>query len=190
MSEHRAEPVGGPLIFSTDSPRFLVMFLGLWVLILALPVCNSESGRFQVSPTATRGASGLPLTSSPAPRWRAAVTAIAILAYILNKGKYHPLVRPALLDQRPRLLDGRSGDHHRCGSLVGDLAHPARWIPGHGELQLELGVARGGPVRHGLRRRAVDRARSGLPREVGGHIQELGPRGLSPRPVSSSTTRR
>ena len=33
MSEHRAEPVGGPLIFNRFT-KFLVMFLGLWVLIL------------------------------------------------------------------------------------------------------------------------------------------------------------
>jgi Ni/Fe-hydrogenase subunit HybB-like protein len=33
MSEHRAEPVGGPLVFNRFT-KFLVMFLGLWVLIL------------------------------------------------------------------------------------------------------------------------------------------------------------
>jgi Ni/Fe-hydrogenase subunit HybB-like protein len=95
MSEHRAEPVGGPVIFNRFT-KFLVMFLGLWVLILAY--------RFA---TGIGTVSGL-TDGYPWGIWIAfdVVTgtalacggyAIAILAYILNKGKYHPLVRPALL---------------------------------------------------------------------------------------------
>ena len=95
MSEHRAEPVGGPLIFNRFT-KFLVMFLGLWVLILAY--------RFA---TGIGTVSGL-TDGYPWGIWIAfdVVTgtalacggyAIAILAYILNKGKYHPLVRPAIL---------------------------------------------------------------------------------------------
>jgi Ni/Fe-hydrogenase subunit HybB-like protein len=95
MSEHHAEPVGGPLIFNRFT-KFLVIFLGLWVLILAY--------RFA---TGIGTVSGL-TDGYPWGIWIAfdVVTgtalacggyAIAILAYILNKGKYHPLVRPALL---------------------------------------------------------------------------------------------
>jgi len=95
MSEHRAEPVGGPVIFNRFT-KFLVMFLGLWVLILAY--------RFS---TGIGTVSGL-TDGYPWGIWIAfdVVTgtalacggyAIAILCYILNKGKYHPLVRPALL---------------------------------------------------------------------------------------------
>jgi Ni/Fe-hydrogenase subunit HybB-like protein len=95
MSKHNAEPVGGPVIFNRFT-KFLVMFLGLWVLILAY--------RFT---TGIGTVSGL-TDGYPWGIWIAfdVVTgtalacggyAIAILAYILNKGKYHPLVRPALL---------------------------------------------------------------------------------------------
>ena len=95
MSNHSAEPVGGPIIFNRFT-KFLVMFLGLWVLILAY--------RFA---TGIGTVSGL-TDGYPWGMWIAfdVVTgtalacggyAIAILAYILNKGKYHPLVRPALL---------------------------------------------------------------------------------------------
>jgi len=34
MSDHSVEPVGGPIIFNRFT-RFLAMFLGLWILILA-----------------------------------------------------------------------------------------------------------------------------------------------------------
>ncbi len=93
--KHRAKPVGGPVVFNRFT-KFLVIFLGLWVLILAY--------RFAAGIGAVSG-----LTDGyPWGVWIAfdVVTgtalgcggyAIAILAYILNKGKYHPLVRPALL---------------------------------------------------------------------------------------------
>jgi len=95
MSDHSAQPVGGPIIFNRFT-KFLVMFLGLWVLILAY--------RFA---TGIGTVSGL-TDGYPWGMWIAfdVVTgtalacggyAIAILTYILNKGKYHPLVRPALL---------------------------------------------------------------------------------------------
>ena len=95
MSDHSVEPVGGPIIFNRFT-RFLVMFLGLWVLILAY--------RFA---TGIGTVSGL-TDGYPWGMWIAfdVVTgtalacggyAIALLVYILNKGKYHPLVRPALL---------------------------------------------------------------------------------------------
>ena len=95
MTEHRAQLVGGPLIFNRFT-RFLAMFLGLWVLILLyrfLTGIGTVSGltdgypwgiwiAFDVVTGTALGCGGY---------------AIAILAYILNKGKYHPLVRPALL---------------------------------------------------------------------------------------------
>jgi len=95
MSSHPAEPVGGPIVFNRFT-RFLVIFLGLWVLILAY--------RFA---TGIGTVSGL-TDGYPWGIWIAfdVVTgtalacggyAIAILAYIFNKGKYHPLVRPAIL---------------------------------------------------------------------------------------------
>jgi Ni/Fe-hydrogenase subunit HybB-like protein len=95
MTKHRAEPVGGPVVFNRFT-KFLVIFLGVWVLILAY--------RFA---TGIGTVSGL-TDGYPWGVWIAfdVVTgtalacggyAIAILAYILNKGKYHPLVRPALL---------------------------------------------------------------------------------------------
>jgi len=95
MSDHSAQPVGGPIIFNRFT-RFLAIFLGLWVLILAY--------RFA---TGIGTVSGL-TDGYPWGIWIAfdVVTgtalacggyAIAILCYILNKGKYHPLVRPAIL---------------------------------------------------------------------------------------------
>ncbi len=127
MSEHHAEPVGGPLIFNRFT-KFLVMFLGLWVLILAY--------RFA---TGIGTVSGL-TDGYPWGIWIAfdVVTgtalacggyAIAILAYILNKGKYHPLVRPALLTSALGYSMAARGDHHRRRSLVGHLADPAGRVP-------------------------------------------------------------
>jgi Ni/Fe-hydrogenase subunit HybB-like protein len=94
MSHAKATPVGGPLL--TRPYRWLLAFLGLWVVILAW--------RFYAGIGAVSG-----LTDGyPWGIWIAfdVVTgtalacggySIAILAYILNKGKYHPVVRPALL---------------------------------------------------------------------------------------------
>ncbi len=95
MSEHRAEPVGGPIFFNRFT-KFLGLFLCLWLVILLYrflvgigPVSGLTDGypwgiwiAFDVVTGTALACGGY---------------AIAILAYILNKGKYHPLVRPALL---------------------------------------------------------------------------------------------
>ncbi|MCP4901750.1 MAG: Ni/Fe-hydrogenase cytochrome b subunit [bacterium] len=94
MAHQHASAVGGPLL--TRSYRFLLAFIGLWLLILLW--------RFSAGIGAVSG-----LTDGyPWGIWIAfdVVTgtalacggyAIAILCYILNRGQYHPLVRPALL---------------------------------------------------------------------------------------------
>jgi Ni/Fe-hydrogenase subunit HybB-like protein len=95
MSEHRAEPVGGPLVFNRFT-KFLVMFLGLWVLILLyrfLTGIGTVSGLTDGYPWGIWIAFDVVTGTALA----CGGYAIAILAYILNKGKYHPLVRPALL---------------------------------------------------------------------------------------------
>lgn len=94
MANHHATAVGGPLL--TKPYRLLLAFLGLWLLILLY--------RFAFGIGAVSG-----LTDGyPWGVWIAfdVVTgtalacggyAIAILCYIMNRGQYHPLVRPALL---------------------------------------------------------------------------------------------
>lgn len=89
-----AQPVGGPLL--TRPYKWLLAFLGLWLIILIW--------RFAAGIGAVSG-----LTDGyPWGLWIAFDVvigtalgcggyAIAILAYILNKGKYHPIVRPAIL---------------------------------------------------------------------------------------------
>jgi len=89
-----AQPVGGPLL--TRPYKWLLAFLGLWLVILIW--------RFAAGIGAVSG-----LTDGyPWGLWIAFDVvigtalgcggyAIAILAYILNKGKYHPVVRPAIL---------------------------------------------------------------------------------------------
>ena len=50
--------------------------------------------------------------------------AVALLVYILNKGEYHPLVRPAVLDQPARLRPGGARRHRRPRPLLGPLEDP------------------------------------------------------------------
>lgn len=94
MSNHEALPVGGPLL--TRPMKFLLGFLFFWAAILIY--------RFSVGIGPVSGLSD----GYPWGIWIAfdVVTgtalacggyAVAILCYILNKGKYHPLVRPAIL---------------------------------------------------------------------------------------------
>jgi Ni/Fe-hydrogenase subunit HybB-like protein len=89
-----AQPVGGPLL--TRFYKFLLAILGVWVIVLIW--------RFAAGIGAVSG-----LTDGyPWGIWIAfdVVTgtalgcggyAIAILCYIMNRGQYHPLVRPAIL---------------------------------------------------------------------------------------------
>ncbi len=95
MTEHHAEPVGGPVIFNRFT-RFLVIFLGIWVLIL---LYRFATGIGTVSGLTDGYPWGIWIAFDVVTGTALACGgyAIAILAYILNKGKYHPLVRPALL---------------------------------------------------------------------------------------------
>jgi len=94
MSHHKAVPVGGPLM--TRGPRVL-----LFVFMVAVAIII---WRFAVGLGASTGLND----GYPWGIWIAfdVVTgtalacggyAVALLVYILNKGKYHPLVRPAIL---------------------------------------------------------------------------------------------
>jgi Ni/Fe-hydrogenase subunit HybB-like protein len=95
MSSHQAQPVGGPIITGRFT-KFLVIFLGLWVLILLyrfLTGIGTVSGLTDGYPWGIWIAFDVVTGTALA----CGGYAIAILAYILNKGKYHPVVRPALL---------------------------------------------------------------------------------------------
>lgn len=94
MAQHEALPVGGPLM--TRPFKLLLGFLFFWAILLIY--------RFAVGIGPVSGLSD----GYPWGIWIAfdVVTgtalacggyAVAILCYILNKGKYHPLVRPAIL---------------------------------------------------------------------------------------------
>jgi len=94
MAHADATPVGGPLM--TKTYKILLALLGAWFILLIY--------RFAVGIGPVSGLSD----GYPWGIWIAfdVVTgtalacggyAVAILAYILNKGKYHPLVRPAIL---------------------------------------------------------------------------------------------
>ena len=94
MSEHKATPVGGPLLTRTTGTLLVIFLVGLALTIW----------RFAVGLGPSTGLSD----GYPWGIWIAfdVVTgtalacggyAIALLVYIFNRGKYHPLVRPALL---------------------------------------------------------------------------------------------
>ncbi len=94
MAHPEASPVGGPLL--TRPFKFLLFFLSIWGVVLLW--------RFAAGIGAVSGLSD----GYPWGIWIAfdVVTgtalacggyAVAILCYIFNKGKYHPLVRPAIL---------------------------------------------------------------------------------------------
>jgi len=95
MSEHTAEPVGGPIIFNRFT-KFLAIFLGLWVLIL---IYRFATGIGTVSGLTDGYPWGIWIAFDVVTGTALACGgyAIAILCYIFNKGKYHPLVRPAIL---------------------------------------------------------------------------------------------
>ncbi len=92
--KHHAQPVGGPLL--TKPFRLLLLAVGVWLILLLW--------RYAAGLGAVTGLSD----GYPWGIWIAfdVVTgtalacggySIAIICYILNRGKYHPLVRPALL---------------------------------------------------------------------------------------------
>ena len=94
MAHTQAEPIGGPLL--TKGFKLILGILGVWLILLIWryavglgPVTGLTDGypwgiwiAFDVVTGTALACGGY---------------AIAILTYILNKGKYHPLVRPALL---------------------------------------------------------------------------------------------
>ncbi len=95
MASHsHAQPVGGPL--NKKFVTFMVIFLGLWAAVLLYRFIfgiGVVSGLTDYYPWGIWIAFDVVTGTALA----CGGYAIAILCYILNKGKYHPLVRPALL---------------------------------------------------------------------------------------------
>lgn len=89
-----ATPVGGPLL--TRPYKWLLGFLGLWALIL---IWRFAAGIGVVSGLTDGYPWGIWIAFDVVTGTALACGgyAVAILAYIFNKGKYHPLVRPAIL---------------------------------------------------------------------------------------------
>jgi Ni/Fe-hydrogenase subunit HybB-like protein len=94
MSEHKATPVGGPLLNRTTGTLLFLFLVGLGLTIWRFTVGLGPSTAlndgypwgiwiaFDVVTGTALACGGY---------------AVALLVYIFNKGKYHPLVRPALL---------------------------------------------------------------------------------------------
>jgi Ni/Fe-hydrogenase subunit HybB-like protein len=94
MAHSDATPVGGPLL--TRPYTWLLAFLGVWLLIL---VWRFTAGIGAVSGLTDGYPWGVWIAFDVVTGTALACGgyAIAILTYILNKGQYHPLVRPAIL---------------------------------------------------------------------------------------------
>jgi len=95
MANHsHAQPVGGPL--NKKFVTFMVIFLGIWAAVLLYRFIfgiGVVSGLTDYYPWGVWIAFDVVTGTALA----CGGYAVAILCYILNKGKYHPLVRPALL---------------------------------------------------------------------------------------------
>ncbi len=93
MKEH-AEPVGGPLI--TPFTRFLLIVIGIWAVVL---VWRFAAGIGAVTALNDGYPFGLWIAFDVVTAMAMACGgfSIALLTYVLNKGEYHPLIRPALL---------------------------------------------------------------------------------------------
>jgi formate-dependent nitrite reductase membrane component NrfD len=105
---------------------------------------------------------------------------VALLVYVLNKGKYHPLVRPAW-------LTSALGYSLAGISVVIDLGRPGTlWkVPlSSGDWNLNSIAARGRAVHHGLRHRAVDRALPGVHGALEGEQARLAAKFAERRPSS------
>jgi Ni/Fe-hydrogenase subunit HybB-like protein len=89
-----ATPVGGPIM--TRPYKWLLAFLGLWLVIL---IWRFAAGIGAVSALTDGYPWGIWIAFDVVTGTALGCGgyAIAILAYILNKGKYHPVVRPAIL---------------------------------------------------------------------------------------------
>jgi len=92
MAHHEA--VGGPIL--NRFTRWLFIFLGVWCLIM---LWRFASGIGQVSGLTDGYPWGVWIAFDVVTGTALACGgyAVAILCYVFNKGKYHPLVRPALL---------------------------------------------------------------------------------------------
>jgi len=94
MAHSHAQPVGGPL--NKKFVTFMVIFLGIWGAVLLYRFIYGigvVSGLTDYYPWGVWIAFDVVTGTALA----CGGYAVAILCYILNKGKYHPLVRPALL---------------------------------------------------------------------------------------------
>ncbi len=91
---HHAEPVGGPLL--NPFTKFLLAIIGVWAIIL---IWRFAAGIGAVTALNDGYPFGLWIAFDVVTGTALACGgyAIAILCYVLNKGEYHPLVRPALL---------------------------------------------------------------------------------------------
>ena len=94
MAHAKATPVGGPLL--TRPYTWLLAFLGVWLLIL---VWRFTAGIGAVSSLTDGYPWGIWIAFDVVTGTALACggSAIAILTYILNRGQYNPLVRPAIL---------------------------------------------------------------------------------------------
>lgn len=94
MAHHQASPVGGPIL--TRPFKGLLVFLAIWGLIL---IWRFAAGIGAVSGLSDGYPWGLWIAFDVVTGTALACGgyAVAILCYILNKGKYHPLIRPAIL---------------------------------------------------------------------------------------------
>lgn len=94
MAHPEATPVGGPLL--TRPFKFLLFFLSIWTLVL---IWRFTAGIGAVSGLSDGYPWGIWIAFDVVTGTAMACGgyAVAILCYIFNKGKYHPLVRPAIL---------------------------------------------------------------------------------------------
>jgi Ni/Fe-hydrogenase subunit HybB-like protein len=94
MAHAHAEPVGGPIL--TRPFKGLLVFIAIW---LAVVIWRFAVGIGPVSGLSDGYPWGIWIAFDVVTATALACGgyAVALLAYIFNKGKYHPLVRPAIL---------------------------------------------------------------------------------------------
>ena len=94
MAHAKATPVGGPLLTRTFS--WLLVILGVWALVL---IWRFSAGIGAVSGLTDGYPWGVWIAFDVVTGTALACGgyALAILLYIMNRGQYHPLIRPAIL---------------------------------------------------------------------------------------------